>query len=398
MRIVFVDGTFLDYTPATPFERPLGGMQSAACYLAIALARRGHAVSLINRGNTRRGSYHGVWCAGFDTISGEALNRFDVVVSISTGSRAYRLDGVTRPLVLWTGHDIDRAAVEALRDETERYLWDRIVMVSEWQADRYCAHFQIKRDQVSVLRNAVSPAFEGLQRAQPYFFESGRPPVLFYSSTPYRGLDVLLAAFPLIRARLPDCEARIYSGMEVYQTPAKEDPHRPLYERCRSTEGLRYIGSVSQSALAKAAAEVDVFAYPSTYAETSCIALMAAMSAGCLVLGSTLGALPETAAGFGSLCERPANASKEQFAELYARHAVGIIEDANRNPERYAAQLETQRSFALKNYSWSGRAIEWEALLADLLHRPVRTGMPRRNDPCPCGSGRKFKRCCGSFG
>jgi SWIM/SEC-C metal-binding protein len=24
--------------------------------------------------------------------------------------------------------------------------------------------------------------------------------------------------------------------------------------------------------------------------------------------------------------------------------------------------------------------------------------VPGRNDPCPCGSGRKFKRCCGSSG
>jgi uncharacterized protein len=23
---------------------------------------------------------------------------------------------------------------------------------------------------------------------------------------------------------------------------------------------------------------------------------------------------------------------------------------------------------------------------------------PGRNDPCPCGSGRKFKKCCGSIG
>jgi len=31
--------------------------------------------------------------------------------------------------------------------------------------------------------------------------------------------------------------------------------------------------------------------------------------------------------------------------------------------------------------------------------RPVRTG-PKvgRNDPCPCGSGKKYKHCCGKFG
>jgi preprotein translocase subunit SecA len=33
---------------------------------------------------------------------------------------------------------------------------------------------------------------------------------------------------------------------------------------------------------------------------------------------------------------------------------------------------------------------------AEQIVRPVRTG-PRvgRNDPCPCGSGKKHKKCCG---
>jgi uncharacterized protein len=31
------------------------------------------------------------------------------------------------------------------------------------------------------------------------------------------------------------------------------------------------------------------------------------------------------------------------------------------------------------------------------LRSPIRTSIvPDRNDPCPCGSGRKYKRCCGS--
>ena len=34
-------------------------------------------------------------------------------------------------------------------------------------------------------------------------------------------------------------------------------------------------------------------------------------------------------------------------------------------------------------------------LLNRLRHRDKNVG---RNDPCPCGSGRKFKHCCGTFG
>lgn len=54
---------------------------------------------------------------------------------------------------------------------------------------------------------------------------------------------------------------------------------------------------------------------------------------------------------------------------------------------------------------------EWQASLPDLVQSihdfwmarrkrpaPIRRELPKvgRNDPCPCGSGRKFKQCCGS--
>ena len=45
-------------------------------------------------------------------------------------------------------------------------------------------------------------------------------------------------------------------------------------------------------------------------------------------------------------------------------------------------------------------------MLADLHHYRIehltprtparREAQPERNDPCPCGSGKKFKKCCGA--
>jgi glycosyltransferase involved in cell wall biosynthesis len=396
MHILFVDGTLLGYTPLTPAERPLGGMQSALCYLSKALAARGHSVSLLNRGNPSPGTYGGVACAGFESLNGATLNNFDVVVSISTGSITFRELGLSRPLVLWTGHDIDQAAVERLGDGNERYLWDKIVLVSEWQTERFCRTFKLGRDRIAILRNAVAPAFERLSRHQPYFFESGRPPVFYYSSTPFRGLDILLAAFPLIRRRIPGSEARIYSSMAVYQQLKERDSYRPLYDRCRTTEGVLYVGSLGQVALAQAMTNLDVLSYPSTFQETSCISVMEAMAGGCMVLSVARGALPETAAGFGNFCDHPTNISPAQFAELYARFVLQKVEDAYRNPQEFSSRIDCQRSFAQTNYSWASRAVEWEIMLLSVLDQPPRTMPPRGNEPCPCQSGRRFERCCGT--
>ncbi len=175
-----------------------------------------------------------------------------------------------------------------------------------------------------------------------------------------------------------------------------KDPYQPLYAWSGATEGVRYIGSVGQATLAKAIPELDVFAYPSTFQETSCIALMEAMASGCLIISATVGAVPETAAGFGYLCERPANTNPEQFADLYARFAAQTILDAYKNPQQFSAGLNEQRAYALQNYSWTLRASQWETLLDDLSRQPVRLTAPADAERCPCGSGSQFKLCCGA--
>ena len=49
MRIAFVDLAAWDYSINAPASVPLGGSQSALCYLAKELARLGHEVTLVNR-------------------------------------------------------------------------------------------------------------------------------------------------------------------------------------------------------------------------------------------------------------------------------------------------------------------------------------------------------------
>ena len=49
--LCFVDMMGLpDYDCDTPYERPLGGTQSALCYYAEHLAQAGHTVTVLNHG------------------------------------------------------------------------------------------------------------------------------------------------------------------------------------------------------------------------------------------------------------------------------------------------------------------------------------------------------------
>src|SRR6185312_6187435 len=56
---------------------------------------------------------------------------------------------------------------------------------------------------------------------------------LAYTSTPFRGLDVLLDVFPRIRAACPDTELDVFSSMRVYGMAEEDDRRqfRALYRK-----------------------------------------------------------------------------------------------------------------------------------------------------------------------
>lgn len=370
MKIAFVDDLRWDYTPLTPYERPFGGTQSALCYLAEALAAGGHEVALVNN-VANPGIYGGVDCVGAGRgLTGEFLNRFDAVISIATIGRQLRRLGVQCPLVFWTGHDVDQLAVKSLQDAAERSCWTAFATVSEWQARRYAAAFGIESSRLSVKRNGISPAVEQRVRTRPWFFEESRPPTLVYTSTPFRGLDVLLTAFPTICAAVPGCTLKVYSAMSMYQVPVEQDPYRVLYRLCAAIDGAEYVGPLGQRPMADALAEADILAYPSTFAETACIAAMEAMASGCLFVSTATGALPETAGRFGKLLPIPKQARDVPFniwlANNYATMMIDEIRRAAADPGGTATMLKQQMTHFRHHHQWRAHAREWESWLAAL--------------------------------
>jgi len=368
MRLAFLDTTFGDYTPQTMLTAPLGGTQSAACYLALALARMGTDVTLIN-GTSAPGMVEGVMCRHHGTMPVSVLTRYDVLVVMggcdSESARNLRAarDGRCR-LVLWTQHAGDQPAVANLTDPDVAGLWDAFLFVSRWQRDDFIRRFRLPRHRCHIVRNAPAPCFAGLFAAGERVTDAKPwPPVLAYSSTPFRGLDVLLAAMPLIRMAIPDTRLRVFSSLETYQVPLHRDPYAALYDRCRTTEGVEYVGSVSQPALAAALRGVSALAYPNRYAETSCISMMEAMAAGCVVVSSQWGALPETAAGFARLIAVPPDPAQHvvQFAEAL----VAELRRHHDQPEGAERQLRAQIQHADAEQGWTRQAQRWLSRLSD---------------------------------
>jgi glycosyltransferase involved in cell wall biosynthesis len=373
MNWVFLDFIRWDYDVATPLARPLGGSQSALCYLALALARRGQQVTTLT-GTTSPRSISGVQCLRYEDIPAALFapaNTMTVVLNGPADMAAAVREAIPpgRPLILWTQHAHDQPAMLPLRDPACMALWDRILCISDWQKAMFQQHLGVPVARMEVLRNAISPAFAGLFPDEAQLGEAKSKELrLAYTSTPFRGLDVLLACFPAIRRRHPNCRLDVFSSMQVYGQASDRDPYQPLYAQCRATEGIAYRGSLSQTDLAKELTGVSVLAYPNTFAETSCIAVMEALAAGLLVVTSDLGALPETCAGWARLVQPIGpNRSQEQFAIDFARAVDKALGEVQGDRSGFARQRFEQSLAVNASCSWDVRAAEWEAAAAGWL-------------------------------
>jgi glycosyltransferase involved in cell wall biosynthesis len=367
MDIVFIDATpGVAYDPDTPFERPLGGAQSAVCYLTPELAKLGHRVTLASCAAEPK-LVRGVRYQPIGGMEDGVLRNADCVVQLSGVLNAMlaELKALCRPdarQILWTGHTHVQPAVANLAQPQIRALVDGFALVSDWQAACFRQAFGLDPARIGILRNAAGPAFADLFGGGPILPAKVGPPTLCYTSTPFRGLDRLLAAFAHIRAAVPDARLEIYSSMAVYND--LQDPFQPLYDMARTSPGVAYHGSVPQPALAQALRRATMLAYPNTFDETSCIAVMEAMAAGCTVVTSDLGALPETGAGFIDLT--PPLADPHAHAEGFADHVIQLLAARQADPAGTEARLQAQVAYAVAENSWARRAEQWSAWLTGL--------------------------------
>jgi Flp pilus assembly protein TadD/glycosyltransferase involved in cell wall biosynthesis len=336
---VFIDSVGWDFDVSSPLTRPMGGSQSALCYLATALSARGHSVTMLT-GITSPRVVDGVRCLSNRMIPRDLASPDNTVIVVLNGpaESAQRLrQFLQRPatVILWTQHAHDQPAVWDLLDAAHVAAWDRVVCVSDWQRLMYERCLQVPQSKLEVLRNAISPAFERMfQNVEELMDAKSAAPRLAYTSTPFRGLEALLSCFPEICRRHPSCRLDVFSSMQVYQTGGN-DQYQSLYDQCRATEGVDYRGSISQTQLAAELRGVHVLSYPNTFAETSCIAVMEALAAGTLVVTSNLGALPGTGGGWAKLVPQLSEEHpREQFEREFIEAVASALDDMHGDSPR----------------------------------------------------------------
>lgn len=88
--------------------------------------------------------------------------------------------------------------------------------------------------------------------------------------------------------------------------------------------------------------------------------------------------------------------SSRQLAEaFYAEIEHSESSEPEKSFEQFAEKIRELFPAALSAYAHLGRTI-FEVLMDDAAKKPqpARHAKVGRNDPCPCGSGKKYKKCC----
>src|SRR4051812_6344675 len=265
-----------------------------------------------------------------------------------------QLDG--RPLVLWIQHDVDQQAVQWLRDRARADRVDRFVFVSEWQQTRFIRAFGLPAERCTVLRNATDvPTSNRLWTGR-------RPLRLAYTSTPFRGLSVLLDAWD--RLRPEEAELHIWSSHRLYGPAFDDLPYQALFIQAQSLPNVHFHGIVPNPELRAALADIDMLVYPNIFPETSCLAVIEAVAAGCRVICPDLGALPEAVGKFGRIY--PFEADPQRHAEIFA----DLLGKEIANPWGGETSLITaQQTFSRQTYDWPVRVAEWRRFLEDTGER-----------------------------
>jgi glycosyltransferase involved in cell wall biosynthesis len=75
---------------------------------------------------------------------------------------------------------------------------------------------------------------------------------------------------------------------EINLEELEGDKFKPLFDMCKNTKNVNYIGYGTNEEIRKALETTDILAYPSIFEETSCIAAIEAMMAGCHVVTNEL--------------------------------------------------------------------------------------------------------------
>ena len=251
--------------------------------------------------------------------------------------------------ILWMHHFVNQKEAQNLgsKDFVDKLDW--IVFNSNWNFEKYVYQFKVPESKSVVIKNAIEKID---------FQEKPKDKInLIYHTTPWRGLVHLLKVFKNLN--LKNVELNICSSTKIYGKKFDDKlgkTYKNIFNECKNTKNVNYFGFVDNKKVIELLKKMHIFTHPSIWPETSCIAAIESMAAGCEVVVTNLGALYETCSPFGTLVgfDRNFDNLEKRYSKVLLSSIKNYWSDETQN------KLKLQREAINATYSWDIRSVEWK--------------------------------------
>jgi len=281
--VVYCGSSAEDWTPDSQHNGGIGGSETAVIELTKRLAAMGWDVTVYNQGGhpAEGRVYDGVKYLNYWMFNPD--DKFDVLWCWRVPMLFdFNLSARLKVLDL---HDVMSPA-----DFTEKRInnIDKIFVKTHYHRTLYP---KVPDEKFVIVGNGIDlTRFEGEMVKEPLRF--------CYTSSPNRGLDVLLKMWPKIRDALPDATLHVYYGWKTFYEIEKHNPERMMWmkkvQALMDQPGVVDHGRVGQKELAQDELKTAFWLYPTNFPEIDCITAKEMQAAGVYPITSGYAALAES--------------------------------------------------------------------------------------------------------
>ena len=291
-------------------------------------------------------------------IDPKLLENFQII-----SSRVRELD--FKKIRIFWAHDLpEDPESKKFKNEDFRNSFHKFVFISNWQYQRYQLIHGFPYDNKSiVLESGIEPAFGALNTEDIFDKKDKEKIKLVYTSTPQRGLEILVPVFDKLCEKFDNIHLDVFSSFKIYGWDEADKQFEPLYDRIRNHPNMTYHGFVPNDQLKEHLNKCHIFAYPCTWVETSCRAMLEAMSAGLVCVHPNYGALPETSGSLNIMYHGDQDMNKH--AQVFGNHLAAAIDFVKNNQHKNI--IKFNKTYVDSRYSIDLIKNKWEVMLNDLL-------------------------------
>lgn len=286
-----------------------------------------------------------------DTIKNGVDSHYWDKINLILSSCDPNLIDPNRKNILLQQLSYDQPLVQNISDPDYLSKIDCIVFVSHWSFEKFRKIHQVPAYKSVVIPNATHPTVYRPRRNQ--------KKRLVYTSTPWRGLETLLQVISLLNR--DDFHLDVFSSTKIYGQSffESEDQHyQTLWDQCAADPRITLHGHQSNQVVREFLQTADIFSYPNTWEETFCISALEAAIAGCELITTSHGALPEVCGPWATYV--PYGENRDILALRYA-HALNHA--LNKDPYDGRAQSE----FYNRHFTWDQILPQWQQLFDNVL-------------------------------